>query len=707
MTVNNHKAVSVFTFDEYAKGRAAFALSAGFFQKIKSLPDYHWVLVGAAVAMLPHVFFAPVWLTVIAYVSVIAQLPVIKRKITAKKGVSRLKGSYRFVQMGLFLAGLVGIWLTFQSVLGVDVAVSFLTLCLFCKLWELQQKRDAYVVLNLSLFVLASVFLLSQGLGVALLVMTAGLGVMMGFLALNDDGNHSGEGRGKTLGLLVVMALPLLVVLFLFFPRIPPLWSVNLAGNKSTTGISDSMSPGDFADLSKSTELAFRATFDGRPPSRSGMYWRGLVFTDFDGITWRQIGVPNMWRTLDPMPNWARYDGEPLATYQILLEPTHQNWLFALDYPKPASMHGVMMSEYFTLERLSPIDERFGYAVSQYPSTHIEFQLSDAERKRNIALPNNNVQAKLFAKSLYAQVGKDPVRYIEAIENHIRQNNFRYTLSPPPLQGEQVDGFLFGTQAGFCEHYSSSFVVLMRAVDIPARVVTGYQGGQSSKDGKTWEVRQMDAHAWSEVWLENQGWVRIDPTAFIASERVEDGMDSLTSSRGADMFGDGVAGTWAYNQFKFLNTVRRYSDQIGYYWLSDVVGFDSNKQKKSLLQWFNISSFYQQIKVMAGAFLAILGVIVGVIWYRRRKVYHLLDMPIIRLSHKLGKQNHGLKIGTSEPPLAWLDRLGAAGVDRQAVDELKVLYRKGRYGRPIKKQEEQKLANAMMSVVNKMHTPKK
>lgn len=697
----NKPAHALIEFEDYAKGKAVFV--GRFFGWLKELPSYHWVLIGAMTALLIHAFFAPVWLTIIALISVVAQLPIIKHKL---KG--RLLGSYRLMQVGLFLAGLVGIWLTFQTVLGVDVAVSFLMLCLLSKLWELWQKRDAYVVLNLSLFVLASVFLLSQSLGVAMLVMTAGLCVIMGFLALNDDGNQGGDGRGKTLGLLFVMALPLLVVLFLFFPRIPPLWQVQLAGNQATTGISDSMSPGDFANLSKSTELAFRVTFDGAMPHRSKMYWRGLVFTDFDGITWKQGEPPSVWHTLNLIPNWADvYQEAPATSYQVLLEPTHQNWLFALDYPKPVPRRGVMMSEHFTLERIRPIDERFGYAVQWYPNVNIEANLSAKEREKNTALPNSNLQTKLFAQSLYGKVGQDPVRYIAAVENHIRQQNFHYTLSPPALQSERVDEFLFGTQAGFCEHYSSSFVVLMRAVEIPARVVTGYQGGQLSQDGKTWEVRQMDAHAWAEVWLEEQGWVRVDPTAFVAPERVEEGMDALTSSRGADMFGDGVAGAWAYNQFKFLNNFRRYTDQISYYWLSDVVGFDGDKQKKSLFNWFNISSVYEQIKVMIGAFLLVLLGIFALIWYRRRKVYHLLDVPIIKLSKKLAKYNPTLKIGQSEPPLTWLGRLDMAGVDGQSIDELKALYRKGRYGRPMGQKDQKRLSAQMMAMVNKIHLSKK
>src|SRR5690606_11789098 len=167
----------------------------------------------------------------------------------------------------------------------------------------------------------------------------------------------------------------------------------------------------------------------------------------------------------------------------------------------------------------------------------------------------------------------DPVRYMQALERWINQTDFRYTLSPPRLNNNRIDEFLFETKAGFCEHYSSSFTFMMRAAGIPARVVAGYQGGELSRGGNVWEVRQKDAHAWTEVWLDGQGWVRVDPTAFVAPERVEQGMDALTQAQGATMFGDGASAQISYQQYQMLQSLRRLSDQASYYWQKDVVGY--------------------------------------------------------------------------------------------------------------------------------------
>ncbi|MGO2386299.1 MAG: DUF3488 domain-containing protein, partial [Psychrobacter sp.] len=234
------------------------------YRKLLALPAYYWVLIAQVVVVLPHSAHLPLWLIGFAAVSIAAQLPYIKAKF---KKLSHLKRIYQSMQMLGFLLGLLGLWLTYNTAFGLDMGVAFLVLCLVSKLWELYKRRDAYVVLNLSLFVLTALFLMNQGLLTTLEVIVGAVIILLAFIALNDDSNASGDGRLRTLGVLGVGALPLLVVLFLFFPRLPPLWSVQLSGQQATTGVSDSMSPGDFANLGQSTELAFRVEFaDDRPP---------------------------------------------------------------------------------------------------------------------------------------------------------------------------------------------------------------------------------------------------------------------------------------------------------------------------------------------------------------------------------------------------------------------------------------------------------
>ena len=671
------------------------------YKKLLALPAYYWVLITQVIVILPHAAHLPLWLIGFALITVIAQLPVVKAKF--KRSVQR-KRLYQSMQMLGFLLGLLGLWLTYNSAFGLDMGVAFLVLCLVSKLWELYKRRDAYVVLNLSLFVLAALFLMDQGLLTTLEVIVGVLAILLAFIALNDDSNSIGDGRVRTLGVLAIGALPLLVVLFLFFPRLPPLWSVQLSGQSAVTGVSDSMSPGDFANLGQSTELAFRVEFANARPAQSDLYWRGLVFSDFDGITWRRNPLKQQqqwqWETNRQSPQWlidalaTAEDKDKLTpnTYQVILEPTQQRWLFGLDYPF-AQQQEISITPDFTLLKDQPVTQQLRYKVLQYAPMRIDPSLNDADRAINLALPaQGNPKARALAQQLFRDSGSDPQRYMTAIERWINQTAFRYTLAPPKLNQDRIDGFLFDTKAGFCEHYSSSFTFMLRAAGIPARVVTGYQGGALSNGGNVWEVRQMDAHAWTEVWLEGQGWVRVDPTAFVAPERVEQGMNALTGAQGAAMFGQGAGAQISYQQYQMLQTLRRLSDQASYYWQKDVVGYDQDKQAGSLLKWFNISSLKQQVLWLAGTAILVMSLFILMIWQRRRQRWHPVDLVLITLSKRIARQDQTLARHDSEGQLAWLERLASASRTvnnsferqqelEQSIDTIKQTYRQLRYGR--------------------------
>lgn len=679
----------------------SFATNRNWTKKLLALPAYYWVLIAQVMVIIPHSAHLPLWLMGFAVFSIFAQLPQAK----AKFGRARhLKQIYRSVQMLGFLLGLVGLWLTYNGAFGLDMGVAFLVLCLISKLWELYKRRDAYVVLNLSLFVLAALFLMDQGLVTTLEVIIGTIVILLAFIALNDDSNTRGDGRLRTLGMLGIGALPLLVVLFLFFPRLPPLWSVQLSKQQATTGVSDSMSPGDFANLGQSTALAFRVEFGDARPAQSELYWRGLVFSDFDGVTWRpNRRAQQQWqpRPGQQPPIWIERaiatvpEDVQLApdSYEVILEPTQQNWLFGLDYPF-AQRPDIRLTSDFTLLKDQPVTQQLRYNVLRFAPMRIDPILDDLSRRINVALPKKgNPQARALAQQLFSQSGSDPIRYMQAIERWINQTEFRYTLSPPRLNNNRIDEFLFITKAGFCEHYSSSFTFMLRAVGIPARVVAGYQGGEPSRNGNVWEVRQMDAHAWTEVWLEDQGWVRVDPTAFVAPERVEQGMDALTQERGAAMFGQGAGAQISYQQYQMLQTLRRFSDQASYYWQKDIVGYDQDKQAGSLLKWLNISSIMQQIVWLTGSAIGVMSILILIIWQRRRKRWHPVDLPLVKLSKRLGKHNETLSRNDHEGQLAWLERLAdnlAASdyalatedlaLTQQYIDKIKQDYRQLRYG---------------------------
>lgn len=665
-------------FEQLALGqniqaKSGIAADNKWYRRLLALPAYYWVLIAQIAVVLPHAAHLPIWLIGFAAISIIAQLPRLKSRL---KKLSHLKRVYQSMQMLGFLLGLVGLWLTYNTAFGLDMGVAFLVLCLASKLWELYKRRDAYVVLNLSLFVLAALFLMDQGLLTTLEVVLGAVIVLLAFIALNDDSNDDGDGRLRTLGVLGIGALPLLVVLFLFFPRLPPLWSVQLSAQQATTGVSDSMSPGDFANLGQSTQLAFRVEFGDERPPQQQLYWRGLVFSDFDGVTWRPSNQVSQWPTRSQAPTWIQ---NAFATvpeqvqaaptrYQIILEPTQQNWLFGLDYPF-SQQPDINITSNFTLSKDQPVTQQLRYDVLQFAPMRIDTVLTEASRRLNLALPaEGNPQARALAQQLFVQSGSDPVRYMAAIERWINQTEFRYTLSPPRLNTDRIDEFLFQTKAGFCEHYSSSFTFMMRAAGIPARVVAGYQGGELSQGGDVWEVRQKDAHAWTEVWLEGQGWVRVDPTSFVAPERVEQGMNAMTQQQGAAMFGSGASAQISYQQYQMLQTLRRLSDQASYYWQKDVVGYDQDKQADSLLKWFNISSIMQQVIWLAASAIIVMTTLVFIIWRRRRKRWHPADLPLAQLSKHVGKRDKLLAREDHEGQLAWLERLASA-IDSRLNDD--------------------------------------
>ena len=222
----------------------------------------------------------------------------------------------------------------------------------------------------------------------------------------------------------------------------------------------------------------------------------------------------------------------------------------------------------------------------------------------------------------------------------------------------------------------------MRSAGVPARVVAGYQGGQLGRDGKSWEVRQMDAHAWAEIWVEGRGWLRVDPTAFVAPERVEQGMDQLTQVAGARLFGDGAAAQFSYRQFQMLQQARRLFDQAGYYWQRDVVGYDQDRQKSSLLKWFSIQSVYQQVMWMAALSVLLLAIFELWLWWRRRKHWDKADKALVDLSARLAKQDSTLARQADEGVLAYLARLESVVQQPERVREAAVLYRKLRYAAP-------------------------
>ncbi len=655
--------------------------------------------------VLPHVGHLPSWLTVLSIFVVLSQLTWVHQRVFGITKPNQQNLRQKIVQGVVFLGGMFGIFQSYHTFVGVDAGTAFLMICLLGKLFEVNAWRDIYVVLTFDLFITAAQFLFDQDLMTAIWATCTTLAILFAMAKQNTPSHEQLESQqesfvqenvveqsqrlmnyrsGRVLALIMMQAVPLMVILFIFFPRMPPLWTLHLDQGRSQTGISDSMSPGDIADLSQSSELAFRAVFaDGQIPSRSELYWRGLVLGTFDGRTWRPTSDPRLKMIAmgaAPIPLWA-IQGIDLVKkepkqYQLIMEPTQQPWLFALNLPFSVDAQAGLTREYI-LRAHDDIAFQTTFQVYQFDANKIDAELPDWLAQDTLKLPSGtNPKARAFATQLFAQVQHNPEAYANAVMSWYQHEHFIYTLKPPKLDGDRIDQFLFSTKQGFCEHYASSFTFLMRAAGVPARVVVGYQGGQLGRDGKSLEIRQMDAHAWSEIWLAGRGWVRFDPTAMVAPARVREGMDALTA-QDPTMFGNGLAGSLRYNQFRMLGRMRAWVDYAKYEWQQKVVGFDQQNQENFLFKMFGFRSQIMQVWIMFCAFATVLVAVVGIMWWRRRPVWHPLDAPLIRLSKRLEKQNLAREL--NEGVLHWLARLERIPRYQAQSKTLAELYSQARY----------------------------
>lgn len=669
------------------------------------------------VVIFPHIFHLPILLSVIAFLTLGGLLFSIK-----KQKIAYQSKSFRFVQIVVVCLGLAIILFQYHTLVGVDAGVAFLILCLIGKLLELKQRRDAYIALTLALFVIAGLFLFEQSISNTVMALLGILAVLYAMLKqnLNPDFLHApvqphfsqqqlkvslSHDLWKSLAKLFLQAIPLLVILFIFFPRLPPLWSIPAPQDRAKTGMTDEMSPGDIANLSQSTELAFRVLDKKNNklrelPPRDQLYWRGLVLSHFDGEKWtvsnNSQSTSTIWNIQQYQPNWFRqnYSGaiQVAFEYRVLLKPTQQTWLFALDVPISTS-DGVGLTREFTLKNRQEIYEELTYDAIQLLGVKPDVELPVWLFEESTQLPkSSNPKSYQMAQQVFANLKHDPQGYADFWLKWIRQQNFVYTLQPPPLNGNRIDQFLLQTRRGFCEHYASAYTFLMRAVGIPARVVVGYQGGQLAPDQQSLEVRQMDAHAWVEVWFKDKGWVRVDPTAAIAPERIEKGMNQLIE-QDQQIFGDGMLNQFKSNQFRFLSKARVWADYASFVWQRDVVGFDQSKQEGFLSRLFGIKDTYTQVMWLSGLFISALALIFIGMWYKRRKVWHPLDAPLNQLSQKLKKQQ--LDRQPNEGMVAWLRRLHDLPAYQDIAKQLIWHYQQARYN----EQDEAKHLHAIKKLI--------
>jgi transglutaminase-like putative cysteine protease len=526
-----------------------------------------WIIISLFALVAPHAGRLPVWVLGVYVIAVVWRLQV-------HRGRWSFPG--RWVKVAMTTSGFVGIYASYGTLVGLEPTVALLLTAFALKFIELSQRKDAYVLLFLGYFICITEFLFSQDLLITLYSILTVLLVTTALVALHQPGqNQFNRGTIRLAGVMLLQAMPLMVVLFFVFPRFGPLWTVPLKTQTAKTGMSDFMKPGDVASLSQSADVAFRVKFEGEIPDKSSLYWRGLVFSRLEQNVWSSLGyydVPIAEQRADDVVT----KGKPLR-YSVIMEPTQQNWLYALRYAR-ATSPGVMHSSDFRLVSPAPIETEHMYRVESWTQAVVEEQLSEWRRNTETKLPpQGNPRTRQLALDMRAAVDSDQ-QLVDAILDTFNRESYVYTLRPGRLSGNNpIDQFMFQSKRGFCEHYASAFVFMMRAAGVPARVIAGYQGGELNPVNKTVIVHQFDAHAWAEVWLENKGWVRVDPTAAVSPLRIEMGLEEAIASEGSFLAAAPLS-PLRYRGIPLLNQLRLRYDALTYRWQSWVVGFDSEQQ---------------------------------------------------------------------------------------------------------------------------------
>jgi len=573
--------------------------------------------------------------------------------------------------LAITFACMGGILVGFHTLFGREVGVTLLILLTTLKFMELRSPRDATVLIYLACFIIITNFFYSQSIPTALYMLATLLVIVTTWIHLHAQ-SITLKPRLRIAATLLLQAIPLTLLLFILFPRVQgPLWGLPQDAFASS-GLDDKMAPGSLSRLTLSEEVAFRVSYADKPPRREQMYWRGPVLWNFDGRTWTQGGT-----VAGVAPQFT--ETEQAIDYSVTLEPHNKTWLFALDMPERISVPANLTYD-FRVVRKEPVKARLRYEARSHLGYHANLHEDERQIQRALQLPPSlNPRALQLAATWRAQAvaqtgGANDAAVTRAALAYFNQQNFRYTLEPPPLGVHGVDDFLFETRLGFCEHYASAFVFLMRAAHIPARVVTGYQGGEYNELGNYYIVRQSDAHAWAEIWLAGQGWKRIDPTAAIAPARVERGLSAAVMNNAALPF-------MARNPPQWLRELRMNWDALSNQWNQWVLGYDTERQFAFLTRLGMKSITWQKmaLNMMAGIGLLVALFALFMLRHLIKRQPDKVQAAWLKLCRKLAKA--GLPRAAHEGAQDYATRIAAARPElADAIRDLASRYGALRYG---------------------------
>ena len=483
------------------------------------------------------------------------------------------------LKIALAIATVAAIGVSYGALRGIEPGVSLLVVLMSLKILEAHTAREFQVMVLVAWVLCLCGFIMSQDLVIALSLLTAFTLVAVALIQF-----HRGSARGalwpplRLAGKLIVQALPLVVLLFFIFPRVSTGFRFPLMdSNSATAGFTDRISPGSVTSLANSSEVAFRAEFpDGKMPARGEMYWRGVVLWEGSGMEWRAprsaLSLP---RGAQPSPA-----GEPIRQ-RITIEPHNSGWLFALDWPVQAPP-GATLAPGNYLWSYRPVRKTRQYEVVSFSQLG-QREMQPSELQRFLFVPESVSPAVRELAQSWTATSSDPRAILKNALEHFRTQGFRYSLSPGEYGENALDDFLFKRRVGFCEHYAGSFATLMRLAGIPSRVVGGYLGGEYNALGGFFVVRQSDAHAWTEVWLPDVGWQRVDITSVVAPDRVNLGFQSFLERRAASgqeqLPATQTALSGRMKRWPIVSDVSAGWETLNYAWDTRVLSFDAEEQQ--------------------------------------------------------------------------------------------------------------------------------
>ena len=548
-------------------------------------------------ALMLHIDRLPMWISIMAIGSLFWRFLIFRGRIRSPHW--SLKGA-------LVLLGFTGIYLTYGRSFSIESMTSLLVAGFILKPLEVQSRQESFVLIFLCYLLISLYFLFDQSpLGylwvMVVLIFTLSTQITVNQVVVSAEDNDSLKGRSHGVIwqaiLIFIKSLPLALFLFFVLPRLGPLWSMNISTQAGTIGLSDSMSPGDIAELGKSDELAFRVQFLDKEPDVKQLYWRALVLDYFDGEQWRQRYKPDIdWSTSH---NLLKGDDEKIS-YEIMLEPHDQDWLFSLGVAEPITAN-IGISEDARLVSRDKIRSPMLYRAKSILNGHSQNQvLSKMARDAYLQVPrNDNERSQKFALELKEKFER-PMLITKALRDYFGNKEFYYTLSPGTLNSDStIDEFLFESQKGFCAHFAGSVVYLLRAAGIPARVVLGYQGAEENPVAGFYSVYQYNAHAWVELWVKNRGWVSIDPTGWVSPERIEQGVESALKN---EFTGFSSGSTW-------LNGVRSQLNAFNYYWNDWMLNYKGDAQQGLISSLLGDRDQYEAIAIYLTGFFGLIALV--------------------------------------------------------------------------------------------------